>query len=382
MIRKSDVQWWIQEVRRNPDAAPELVEMLADRLMELDLENERLRDELVGLRRGAPLTTADSGHVTRLQQQVAALQDVIKGQASAEAALIFISDRGQALRMPLSRARILLREKQPALDRSAVLSLRSLVFVRPHEAVLMLTNTGRVARILPHQVPFLLETGGWLAEHDDEHRAINLDPGERVAVAVALPEPPRFWTVVTRRGFARQFLHALLDPHIADRRPVIKTDMAGDEPIAMVNGDRGDLMMITRWGHALRFPHHTVMGPGTIALTMEPDDEVATALSLPDEAEVLLVTASGMALRREGSACKRHTKPGSSGAPFIQAFDVLASLPYAARGALLFLTFAGKLVCSPVADVPLQTRLSKGSQLRPMVNHPAVAVAWVPGALL
>jgi hypothetical protein len=54
MIRKSDVQWWIQEVRRNPDAAPELVEMLADRLMELDLENERLRDELVGLRRAHP----------------------------------------------------------------------------------------------------------------------------------------------------------------------------------------------------------------------------------------------------------------------------------------------------------------------------------------
>ena len=53
MIRQSDVQWWVLEAQKHPESAPSIIKELAARLIELDQENERLRDDLIRLRRGA-----------------------------------------------------------------------------------------------------------------------------------------------------------------------------------------------------------------------------------------------------------------------------------------------------------------------------------------
>ena len=45
MIRKGDVQWWVLEARKYPEAAPIAIEFLAERLSELDKENEDLRQK-------------------------------------------------------------------------------------------------------------------------------------------------------------------------------------------------------------------------------------------------------------------------------------------------------------------------------------------------
>ncbi len=376
MMRKSDVQWWILEVKKDPESAPEIIEQLAGRLAELDAENERLRGELIRLERGIQVTS-DSAEVGELQRKVDMLQTILKGQASTETAVIVLSEQMEGGRMPLSQVRLRLREGRPALSRSAVLGVRCLLVARPQDDLLLLTNQGRFVKLFLHKVPFLVQEADLpLVEKP------SLKTGERVTAAVAVGVAPRFWTVVTRRGFVRQLLHLQIDKQLGLDEVVVGSSLHNDEPVALVDGDRGDLFVITRWGKAVRFSQRIIGTRGCTALDVEPDDEVVAALPLPSDAEVLILTSAGNARRRETSRFRAQSKTGGSGKTFIQAYDVLGAIPFAPRGKLLYLTFSGKYVAAPISSIPLQGRAGKGTGLIDLSQDPAVAFAFVPGALL
>jgi DNA gyrase/topoisomerase IV subunit A len=376
MIRKSDVQWWLLEARKDPEAAPEIIEALAARLAELDAENERLRDELIRLQRAAP-PPAESAEVDALQRKLDTLQTILKGQASTETAVVLLSDSFQAARMPLSQVRLRLRERRPALNRSAALGVCSMLLARPQDDLLVITSQGRFLKRLLHQIPYLVEDDQWPDVEESP-----LMPGERVTAAVAVAKPPRFWSVVTRRGFVRQVLRLHVDKQLGPEEVVISSPFHNDEPVALVDGDRGDLLLITRWGKATRFPQRSIAAQGCEGMEVDPDDEVVAALPLPSDAEILALTAAGNALRRDTARFAALSKPGGSGKPFIQAFDVLGLFPYADRGALLYLTYSGKFLTATTAGIPLQERATKGAELHDLSRDPAVAVALVPGSLL
>ena len=107
-------------------------------------------------------------------------------------------------------------------------------------------------------------------------------------------------------------------------------------------------------------------------------------MPLPQETEVIVLTAAGYAMRRETTGWKRQNKPGGPGSGMIQAFDVLTALvaPQGARGHLLYLPYSGRLAQVSPAEIPVQSRLGKGVQLQHLSRDPAVGVVLVPGSLL
>jgi DNA gyrase/topoisomerase IV subunit A len=375
MIRQSDILWWVQEARKDPASAPRIIETLAERLVELDSQNEALRDELIRVRasvsEASPVADTDA-----LQRRVERLQTLLDQQSSTETAVILISDRGHAIRIPLSQVRLRLRNDEPALDRGAVLSLRSFLLARPQDEVLVLTSQGRAARLLSPEIPFL-GAGTW----PDEPQ-IALEAGEHVAAAAALDETPRFWTVITRRGTVRQFLHVRLQRLLEEGTPVVRPGSRGDEPVAIVSGDRGDLLVVTRWGKAVRFPQRAIDTQGAQALDLDQDDAVVGGIPLPDDAEVIVVAASGAVLRRDTTGFARQTKPGGTGRSFIQALDVLGVYPSPARAKLLFLTYAGTFAAVAPSQAPVQARPGRGTQVIDLVANPAIAALLVSGGLL
>jgi DNA gyrase/topoisomerase IV subunit A len=226
------------------------------------------------------------------------------------------------------------------------------------------------------EIPFLRESV-W----PDEPQ-LALETGEQVAAAVVIGEAPRFWTVVTRRGTVRQFLHARLQRILDEQTSLFRPSSRTDEPVNIVSGDRGDLLLITRWGKVVRFPQRAIDTQGVLALELDRDDSVAGALSLPDDSEVIAATASGVLLRRDTGTFSRQTRPGGSGRAFIQAFDVLGVYPAPPRGKLLFLTYAGTFATVAPTEATLQTRLSRGTPLVDLASNPAIAALFVPGGLL
>jgi DNA gyrase/topoisomerase IV subunit A len=364
----------VLEAKKHPESAPEIIEALAERLAGLDTENERLRDEIILLQRRTPVTT-DGDEVKALRRRVAMLQSLLDAEASAEPVMVLVSDRGELARLPLAQVGQLIREARPVLETQARLRLCSLQLARPQDELLLLTSQARGLRVSPSDVPLLMEEGEW-------PNAIgqSLSDGEWLSAAVTVTRPPRFWTAVTRRGYVQQLIRIGFDRDLAQGNQLLESPFRRDVPVALVNGDVGDLLVLTRWGKGIRFSQRVIAAEGSTALELEPDDEVVAALPLPSDAEVIIVTASGYAMRRDTSQISARSKPGGAGNSLIKAFDTLAVFPYEPEARLLYLTYSGKLVFVPASNIPLHHRVSKGTQMRDFGRDPAVAVALLPGA--
>ena len=310
--------------------------------------------------------------MSALRSRVDTLQRLLNGEASTEPSIVFLSERMQAARIPLSQVEHLAREGRPALSSQAMLRLRCAVLAHPGDELLLLTSQGRGIKLPIADVPALVEEGEW---PDGEGQQPTADEWPTAAVAVAAP--PRFWTVVTRRGYVRQFLRIGFDHQVAQGEPVIESPFQNDVPVAIVNGDQDDLLVLTRWGKGVRFSQRTIAASGSTALELDPDDEVVAALPLPEDVKMLILTASGDAARRDTRQIKARTRPGGAGQSLIQAFDVLAAFPCEQPGRLLYLTYSGRLAFAPTADIPLYQRSSRGTRVRVFDRDPAVAVVYV-----
>jgi DNA gyrase/topoisomerase IV subunit A len=372
MIRKDDVKWWIAEAQKHPQAAPSIVEALSERLIALDEENERLRDEIIRLERRAP-GTIDSEEVSVLRDKIATLQALVNGGVSDEPCVVLLSDGLQAARVRLAQVHRLARQEQVVLNKGAMLGLRCVLLARPHEELLLLTSQGRGLKVPVSDVP-LLGGSDWPAA-DGPASGEN----EWLTGAVAVAHQPRFWTVVTRRGFVRQLIRVDFDRRVEKGEPLIESPFRRDVPLAIVDGDEGDLMLVTRWGKEIRFPQRSIESAGSVGLELDDDDEVIAALSLRDDGvHVLVVTADSFAVRRGASQFEPRPRPGGKGQSFIQAFDVLGAFCCEPQDRLLYLTYSGKVVFASVGDIPLYTRSSKGARVYAFDRDPAVAVVLVP----
>jgi len=263
------------------------------------------------------------------------------------------------------------------LSPRAVLSLYRVVQAGPGDELLMVTSQGRAFRRLLADIPLVDDKGRWPPSPEDA-----IESGERLAAVTSTSPPPRLWTIVTRRGYVKRFVRAGIEINVASGEPVLRNVARHDEPVAITQGDRGDLVLITQWGQAVRFAHQAIETQGSIALDLEPDDQVIGALTVGDDAGlgntgILIVTAAGYGVRREDAHLPARSRPGGTGKALIQARDVLAifgSLPEHSKAQLLFVTYTGKLAFVPATDIPLHERLSKGTLLHDLARDPAVAV--------
>jgi hypothetical protein len=164
--------------------------------------------------------------------------------------------------------------------------------------------------------------------------------------------------------------------------PLLQTLLDRDEASAIVDGDRGDLAVLTRWGYANRFAHRSIDVQGSLSIDLESGDEVVGTVSLAGEGEILIVTAAGLGIRRSTDQLPARAKPGGSGKRLIRAHDVMAVFPYVGQDSLLFLTTSGRLVLVGTGALTVQDRLGRGDELCDLEHDPAVAVALVPHDLL
>ena len=371
MIRKSDVQWWVLEVKKNPESAPDIIEELAQRLVEMDAENELLRTEIIHMQQGT--ANSASTEVQGLRRKVADLEKLIESEAVTEPALVFISSLMQSARLPFPQAQELLRTGRPVLDRQALLELQRVLYVRPYDEILLLSNQAHGRKLRPADIPVIAEGGSW-----PETEGIQASTNERLTAAIATQKPPRFRTIVTRYGFVRQIINLALDRAIAQGDPILESPLHKDLLVDLVSSDRGDLLLVTRWGKWARFPQRSISGQGAEALKLEPDDQVVAALPLISDTEILVVTASGHVSRRNTAQFESRTRPGGTGKPLIQAYDVLDIFPFQRGSQLLYMTYSGRMRLVPVDSIPPLQKANKGTRVHDFGSDSVATVTLIP----
>jgi DNA gyrase subunit A len=172
---------------------------------------------------------------------------------------------------------------------------------------------------------------------------------------------------------------------MAQGEPLFKSPIRNDEPVAIVSGDKEDLLVLTRWGKIIRFTQRVIETHGSAALDLEADDQVVGALALDNSAksgdtDILIVTASGYGMRRSSTDVPTRTRPGSTGKALIQAHDVLTAFcveQTSPEPELLFVTYGGHLVFVPTTTLPLHQRFSRGTLLHNLEHDPAIIVTLV-----
>jgi DNA gyrase/topoisomerase IV subunit A len=266
----------------------------------------------------------------------------------------------------------------PALNMRAALSLQNIASAKVGDELLLVTNLARAHKQIVADVAQLGDKGRW----PSQPQGPELDQAERLAVVAVNSPTPRLWTLVTRRGYVQRLVHAGMERNIAQGAGLLPHLDRRDWPVALVSGDEREIVLITSWGQAIRFPQHTIETHGSMALDLDPDDQVVAALSLTADAgtpyELLIVTASGHGIRRDVAQLPARSRPGdTAGKTLIQARDVLGLLSAQQSAQLAFVTYGGKLAFAEVEGAARHERLARGSLLCDLGGDPAVAVTQI-----
>lgn len=380
MIHPNDVAAWIAQVRQQPEAAPGIIEALAARLIELDRQNEALRDQLLRLRRSYQ-TTTNEGRAATLARRVQALERQLERGAQPAAgdvarSLLVLTLDGRGARLPLPDADSWLgRGRDERRLVAAHLRPRHLLLSADDAELLLLSDQGRAARVHAAGVSPTEAPASYLPLLPD--LALDLDE----AVSVVAPLPPSFaqMTLVTRKGYARSFRRAEVDSLLGRNLPLHSSPIEGDYPALVLFSDgRGELLIATRNGKGIRFPERVVGVQAKPAVKLERGDVVIGAAVVDDETTVVLVGADGVAARREMAGFSAHPSAGHRGKILTRIEGLVAVAALEKDAVLWLLTAAGQLLAVPAAKVPCGPGASRGRALIRLNEDRLVALAAGP----
>jgi DNA gyrase/topoisomerase IV subunit A len=370
MIHPDDVAAWIAQVRQQPEAAPGIIEALAARLVELDRQNEALRDELLRLRQGGE-TTADEGRVVQLARRVQALERQLERGTEVNAQLLIFTLDGRGARLPLPSAAAWLQSDDHGLV-AGHLRPRHLLIAGEGDELLLLSDKGRAMRLSVADVG--------LAEAPLHYLSLLpglvLDLDESLSVIAPLPGNFNRMTLVTRKGYARSFLRAEVDSLLERGLPLHSSPVEGDYPAFLLFSDgQGELLIVAQGGKGLRFPERVIGVQARPAIRLERGEVVAGAVVVNDRVQVALVGADGLAARREMAGFAAHPTAGHRGKTVTRIEDLLAVTRVDEDDTLWLLTAAGQMHAVPAAQVPSGPGASSGKVVVRLDEDRLVALA-------
>lgn len=370
MIHPDDVAAWIAQVRQNPESAPGFIEALAARLVELDNQNEVLRDELVRQSR-TQQPVVDKGRAAALARRVEELERQMAqpGEPAHSLLICTLDGRGARMNLPNTDAWRQRSDTTLVVDH---LRPHRLLIVAEDDELLLLTDKGRALRVKVSDIDqaeapitYLSLLPSFVLELDE-------------SISVIAPLSPSFGqlTLITRKGYARSFrraeVHSLLDRGL----PLHSSPVVGDYPAFVVFGDgKGELLIATRLGKGVRFPERQVGVQSKPAINLDRGDVVVGAAVVSDAMGLALVGTGGAAARRDMEGFGAHPTAGNRGKILTRIGDLVGAVPVRPKDVLWLLTSAGALFVISTSRVPTGPGASSGRVVVRLDEDLIVAVA-------
>ncbi|MBH0130478.1 DNA gyrase subunit A [Salinibacterium sp. NK8237] len=237
-----------------------------------------------------------------------------------------------------------------------------------HHWLLFFTNTGRVYRAKAYE----LQEGGRDAKGQHVANFLALQPGEEIAQILDIRdyEQSTYLVLATRNGLVKKTAMAEYDTNRSGG--IIAVNLReGDELVsAMLVENTDDVLLVSRKGMSIRFTaSDEALRPmgrstsGVMGMSFREDDQLLSASVVPESGFVFVVTEGGFAKRtaadqyrvqgRGGLGIKVAKLDGTRG-------DLAGALMVGDEDEVLVVLASGKVVRSSVAEVPAKGRDTMG----------------------
>ncbi|MBH0116924.1 DNA gyrase subunit A [Salinibacterium sp. NG253] len=237
-----------------------------------------------------------------------------------------------------------------------------------HHWLLFFTNTGRVYRAKTYE----LQEGGRDAKGQHVANFLALQPGEEIAQILDIRdyEQSTYLVLATLKGLVKKTALAEYDTNRSGG--IIAVNLReGDELVsALLVENTDDVLLVSRKGMSIRFTaSDEALRPmgrstsGVMGMSFREDDQLLSASVVPDSGFVFVVTEGGFAKRtaadqyrvqgRGGLGIKVAKLDGTRG-------DLAGALMVGDEDEVLVVLASGKVVRSSVAEVPAKGRDTMG----------------------
>ena len=189
-----------------------------------------------------------------------------------------------------------------------------LITTTAHAYLLLFSNSGRVYRLKAHEIPKRDRTARGTAAVN----VVAMRPEDSVAAVIDTRdyESYRYLLIATKGGMVKKTLFHDYDS--SRREGIIALNLKDGDEVVRVRPTSGeaDVLLITKKGKAIRFSEKNVrpMGrtaTGVIGIRLDPDDEVVTCDVVDDENnELLIVTEKGFGKRTKLAHFPRKGRGG------------------------------------------------------------------------
>ena len=337
-----------------------------------------IRDELTEV--GENYASPRKSQIVAEEASDIAIEDLIPD----DEAVITLSRRGYIKRTNLSNYQ---QQKRGGKGIAGVSTsdgdfVHTFLLTSNHQHLLLFTNQGRMYQMKAHQVP----EAGRYAKGAHIANLVPLDKDEYVATAITLREflEDRQFLFVTRRGMVKRTSSALYaNIRTSGIRAVTLKD--GDELIMVCDvRDEADVLLITEQGKAIRFPVEEVRPMGRTAagvkgIALRGKDRVMAGVVTgdPDREQVLTVSDLGYGKRTPLDQYRAQSR-GGMGIINMRVTDktgkVMGALMVAETDQMVVLSSANKIVRFPTNQVSLnQGRATQGVRLVRLAGGEVVA---------
>ncbi len=237
---------------------------------------------------------------TKIGLSVGDLEDV--DLIAEEDIVVTMTHQGYIKRLPVDTYRAQRRGGRgiAALNTRADDFVEQLFVASTHSYVLFFTNKGRVYRLRGHEIP----EAGRNARGYAVINMISLEPGERIQATIPISEysDDQYLTMATTHGTIKKTVLSEFDTNRSGGLICI-TLVEDDElvGIELTEGD-ADLVLVTENGQAIRFSEDQIrpMGrsaQGVIGIRLDDGDKVIGLSVADDDADLLVVTERGFGKR-------------------------------------------------------------------------------------
>jgi DNA gyrase/topoisomerase IV subunit A len=309
LINQANIGEWLREVQERPESASLIIREIANRLIELDRLNEKLRAENLELSSGFKVHQYKN-RIAELEYQLEIMSRQFDPRVNLELDtpnLLLYNHRGQVIRLEIQPAKLVSGLKLASFTEPLSIEPGKirLLATSPKEELLFMFDSGRTASMPVTDLPTSSGTElSWYTTYQADLRS-----DQELIVILPIGKMAAFDQCIqlSRRGYARKIARNYFQKYIAGGNigKGINPSNETDTPLNLTLCNGVDLIaLVSRQGYVTGLPAQTFPIAVERVLRLDPDDALLTSFILPSGQSLIAVTGEGRAMRYEASWLK------------------------------------------------------------------------------